>query len=124
MEDAKRIAVAGYQQWLEGGKDVCNSESDAEYSDHGEELTAMCTPDMIGPDGRPHLASAKLTTEQPNALRAAAKVKVKVQPEQPVPSDDDEMTEDQKRLVRRFSKTKKSAEGRPAGQATGKGAGK
>jgi hypothetical protein len=44
----------------------------------------------------------------------------------PVPSDDDEdeMTEDQKRLVRRFKKTKKSGNGRARGQATGRGAGK
>jgi hypothetical protein len=36
MEDAKRIAVAGHRQVLEDGRDVCDSESDAEYSDHGE----------------------------------------------------------------------------------------
>jgi hypothetical protein len=41
MEDAKRIAVAGYRQVLKDGKDVCNSESGAEYSDHGEELSGM-----------------------------------------------------------------------------------
>jgi hypothetical protein len=39
MEDAKRIAVAGYGQVLEHEKDVCSSESDAEHSDHGEEPT-------------------------------------------------------------------------------------
>jgi hypothetical protein len=41
MEDAKRIAVAGYRRVLEDGRDVCNSEGDAEYSDHGEELEGM-----------------------------------------------------------------------------------
>jgi hypothetical protein len=33
MEDAKRIAVAGYHQVLEDGPDKCDSESDGEYSD-------------------------------------------------------------------------------------------
>jgi hypothetical protein len=37
MEDAKRIAVAGYRQVLEDGPDVCDSKSEAEYSDHGEQ---------------------------------------------------------------------------------------
>jgi hypothetical protein len=41
MEGARRVAVAGYRQLLEDGPDTCNSESDAEYSDHGEELTDM-----------------------------------------------------------------------------------
>jgi hypothetical protein len=36
MEDAKRIAAADYRHVLEDGRDVCDSESDAEYSDHGE----------------------------------------------------------------------------------------
>jgi hypothetical protein len=63
MDDAKRIAVAGYRQVLEDGRDVCSSESDAEYTDHGEVLEGMYT------DGAT-LASARLTMEQPNALRA------------------------------------------------------
>jgi hypothetical protein len=132
MEDAKRIAVAGYRQVLEDGKDVCNSESHLEYSDHGEELSGMYASDMIGPGGKPNLAGARLTTEQANALRAAAKMKAQVQPEQPpptrvptrVPSDDDDMSEDQKRLVRSFTKTKKSVNGGAGGQITGGGAGK
>jgi hypothetical protein len=54
MEDPKRIVVAGRRQVLEGGPDVCNSETDAEYSDHGEMWTDadMYTPDMIGPDSK------------------------------------------------------------------------
>jgi hypothetical protein len=36
MEDAKRIAVAGYKQVLEDGPDVCDDVPAAEYSDHGE----------------------------------------------------------------------------------------
>jgi hypothetical protein len=105
MDDAKPIAVAGYRQVSEDGKDLCDSESDAEYSDHGEELTGMYMPDMIGADDRPNLASARLTAEQANALRVAAKThgreKLIAIPTSrtptPVPSDDTDMTEDQKR---------------------------
>jgi hypothetical protein len=57
MTDAKPIAVAGCRQVLEDGPDVCNSESDAEYIDHGEELTGMHIEGTT-------LASARLTTEQ------------------------------------------------------------
>jgi hypothetical protein len=54
--DAKRIAVACYRQVLEDGPDVCETESDTEYSDHGEVLEGMYT------DGA-SLSSARLTTE-------------------------------------------------------------
>jgi hypothetical protein len=37
MEDAKRIVVTGYRQVPEDGKDGCDSESDAERNDHGEQ---------------------------------------------------------------------------------------
>jgi hypothetical protein len=36
MQDAKRIAIGNYRQVLEDGPDKCDSESDNEYSDHGE----------------------------------------------------------------------------------------
>jgi hypothetical protein len=65
VEDARRIAVAGYRQVLEDGKDVCNSESDAEYSDHGEQWTDADI-DTAGAS----LASVRLTSEQANAIRA------------------------------------------------------
>jgi hypothetical protein len=41
MEDAKRIAVAGYRQVLEDGPEFCSSVSEAEYSDHGEVLEGI-----------------------------------------------------------------------------------
>jgi hypothetical protein len=63
MVDAKRIAVAGYRQVLEDGQDVCDSESDAEYSDHGEVHEGMYTDEAT-------LGSARLTTQQSNAPRA------------------------------------------------------
>jgi hypothetical protein len=69
MEYAKRVAVAGYRQVLEDGPGVCDSESEAEYSDHGEELTEMYTLEMPGPDGKPMMSLARLTTERANALR-------------------------------------------------------
>jgi hypothetical protein len=37
MEGGKCIGVAGYRKVLEDGPDVCESESDSEHSDHGEE---------------------------------------------------------------------------------------
>jgi hypothetical protein len=54
MEDAKRIAVAGYGQVLEDGPDVCDSEGDSEHSDYGEDwgYSEMYTPDTLGPDGK------------------------------------------------------------------------
>jgi hypothetical protein len=116
MEDAKMISVAGYHQVLEDGPDKCGSESDAECSDRGEKWadSEMCTPEMFGPDGNNRSGPQVLSTAQANALRAAAHSKVASAsapvPEPhtptPVPSDDDEgeMTEDQKRAIRRFSK--------------------
>jgi hypothetical protein len=55
MDDAKRIAVAGYKQVLEDGPDVCSSESEAEYRDHGEMWLddTMYTPDMTDKKGKP-----------------------------------------------------------------------
>jgi hypothetical protein len=73
MKDTKRIAVAGYRQVVEDGPELCSSESEAEYSDHWEELTGMYTPDILGPDGKPVRERAKLTTGQANALRAAVR---------------------------------------------------
>jgi hypothetical protein len=95
MEDAKRIAVAGYRQVLEDGPDVCKSEDDAEYSDHGEQWTyaEMYTPEMLGPNGKPKTNQVRLTTEHASALRAAGRSVPQAQsiPESrtqtPVPSD-------------------------------------
>jgi hypothetical protein len=70
MEDAKWIAVAGYRQVLEDGRDVCDSESDAEYSDRGEVLADQGTPDMYNKKGELVPSGARLTTEQATALRA------------------------------------------------------
>jgi hypothetical protein len=78
MEDAKRIAVAGYRQVLEDGRDVCDSESNAEYGDRREELSGMYASEMIGKDGKPVLSRARLATDQANALRAAGMAGVQV----------------------------------------------
>jgi hypothetical protein len=67
IEDAKRIAVAGYRQVLGDGQAVCSLESEAEYNDHGDELTGVYAP------GTASSASSMLTTEQANALRAAGR---------------------------------------------------
>jgi hypothetical protein len=72
MEDAERIAVAGYSKVLGDGPESCSSESSAEHSDRGEEYSAseMYTPDMLDAKGKPVLARATLTTEQALALHA------------------------------------------------------
>jgi hypothetical protein len=64
MLDARRIAVSGYWQVLEDGPDVCDSESDAEYSDDGEQWSyaEMYTPEMIGPDSKTLSGSVVLTS--------------------------------------------------------------
>jgi hypothetical protein len=58
-------------QVLEGGPDACSSESEAEYSYHGEMWVddTMYTPDMMGANGKPVLGRERLTTEQADALR-------------------------------------------------------
>jgi hypothetical protein len=116
MEDAKRIVVAGCRQVLEDGPDVCGSESDAEYSDHGEELEGMYTKGSS-------LASASLTTAQANALRAQSKGQSVPVPEQrlptPVPSDGEDLDYEQARALRRFMNKK----GRAVGLVTDLGKG-
>jgi hypothetical protein len=75
MRDAKTVAVANYRQALEDGPDVCDSESESENSDHGEQWSnaGMYTQEMLGPDGQPLEGRSRLTTEQANALRAKGK---------------------------------------------------
>jgi hypothetical protein len=46
---------------LEDGPDVCDSESDSEHSDHGEELKGMYAPDLLDSDRKPRLEKARLT---------------------------------------------------------------
>jgi hypothetical protein len=75
MDDARQIAVAGYRQVLEDGPDVCDSESDSEHSDHGEDWSypEMCTPDMLDANGkRKSGGPQQLSAAQVLALRAAA----------------------------------------------------
>jgi hypothetical protein len=71
MEDAKRIAVAGYRQVLEDGPEVCSSQSEAEDSDNGEQAlyAEMYTPDILGYGGKPVQGRASLTTEQANVAK-------------------------------------------------------
>jgi hypothetical protein len=99
---------------LEDGPDVCGSESDAEYSDHGEQWSYadMYTPEVLGLDGKPKTDTARLTTEPANALRATGRSVPQAQsaqePEQrqptPVPADDEDLSEEQERTLRRFKK--------------------
>jgi hypothetical protein len=41
VTDAKAIVVAAYRQVLENPPELCGSESEVEYSDHGEALEGM-----------------------------------------------------------------------------------
>jgi hypothetical protein len=66
---ARSIAVAGYRRVLEDGHEICSSESSAEYSDHGEELSDAYVGDMFEENGKPVLARAVMTTEQAERIR-------------------------------------------------------
>jgi hypothetical protein len=44
MEDAKLITGGGHKSVLEDDRDVCDSESSAEYGDHREELAGVHRP--------------------------------------------------------------------------------
>jgi hypothetical protein len=69
MEDAKTIALPRYRQVLEDGSEFCLSESEAEYSYHGEKSAdeTVYRPEMMDAKEKPDLAKARLTTEQANA---------------------------------------------------------
>jgi hypothetical protein len=71
MEEAKTIAVADYRRALEGGPEICPSESTAEHNEHGEEYSDsdMCTPGMLDGNGKPVLTKAMMTTEHADRLR-------------------------------------------------------
>jgi hypothetical protein len=112
MEDAKRIAVAGYKQVLEDGSDLCDDEPDAEYSDHGEERddSEMYAPDILDAKGKGDLSTARLSTAQANTLRAQSRVQSVQEPEQhqpkPVPSDNEDLSYEQARALRRCQNRK------------------
>jgi hypothetical protein len=77
VNGAKRIAVVGYRQVLEDGPDMCDSESDSDHSDNGEDWSYadMYTPGMLGPHGKPKTGGPQqLSAAQTNARRAAAKL--------------------------------------------------
>jgi hypothetical protein len=52
MEQAKQVAAEGYKQALEDGSATCNSESDSDHSDHGEDWLDgnMDTAEMLRRD--------------------------------------------------------------------------
>jgi hypothetical protein len=75
MEDVRQIAVAGYKQVLEDGRDVRDSESDSEHSDDRDDIpiASMYTTELICEDGKPtHRVPPKLSSTQATVLRAAA----------------------------------------------------
>jgi hypothetical protein len=69
IENARLIAVSRQKLVSEDSPDVCESETSAEYSDNGEELTGMYTAGMFNEEGKPALSRAHVTEEQTNRLR-------------------------------------------------------
>jgi hypothetical protein len=59
---------------LENGSDVCNSESDSENSDRGEELEGMYTEEMLDSERKPKMKPVKLSPQEAACQRAAAKM--------------------------------------------------
>jgi hypothetical protein len=73
MHTAEEVSIGGRQQVLENGRDVCDSESDSENEEHGEELTNMYTSEIpLDEDGRPVNSEHKLSNEQASTMRARA----------------------------------------------------
>jgi hypothetical protein len=58
---------------LEDGNDVCNSESDSDNDDHGTEILDGYKDIPVDSHGDPQGAGHRVSTEQANAMRAAAK---------------------------------------------------
>jgi hypothetical protein len=76
MHTAAQIATGGRKQVLENGADVCNSESDSENEEHGEELKGEHTADVpVDSNGQPVLGKCKLSSTQAEILRLAAQLK-------------------------------------------------
>jgi hypothetical protein len=73
MNAAAQVSVGGRRQVLEDGADVCNSESDSENEDHGEESKGVYTPDVpLDSKVRPIDARHELSSAQADTLRAQA----------------------------------------------------
>jgi hypothetical protein len=66
---AKEISVGGRRQVLEDGNDVCDSESDSENEEHGDELKGGYVGIPVDEHGDPICACHKLSPEQAAALR-------------------------------------------------------
>jgi hypothetical protein len=75
MEDARQVAVGGYKAVPEDGPDRCDSESDSENSDHGEEISyrSAYTSEMLDAEGKPKNGGPKrFSEEQVRVQRAPA----------------------------------------------------
>jgi hypothetical protein len=67
------ISIEGRRQVLEDGADVCNSESDSENGDRGNELTGCYVGIPLDDQGNPLSASYKLSEQQAAAMRWEAR---------------------------------------------------
>jgi hypothetical protein len=72
MNMAEQVSVGGRKQVLEDGADVCNSESDSDHKDRGDELIGAYVGMELDSQGRPVNQDHKLTPEQASAQRARA----------------------------------------------------
>jgi hypothetical protein len=72
MHTAAQVSIGGRKQVLEDGADVCNSDSDSENEDFGEELTGMYKNIPLDSKVRQVDARYKLSSTQAAALRAKA----------------------------------------------------
>jgi hypothetical protein len=55
-----------------GGSEIHRSgKLQGKKEEHGDELTEMYTFKLIGPDGKPNIGPARMTTEQADAVRKA-----------------------------------------------------
>jgi hypothetical protein len=69
---AAQVSVGGRKQVLEDGADVCNSESDSDREDRGDELTKMYVDMELDSQSQPVSQSHRLPPEVAAALRARA----------------------------------------------------
>jgi hypothetical protein len=69
MHTAKEVSIEGRRQVLEDRDDVCDSESDSENEEHGDELSLVYKNVPLDDKGNPISGTCKPTSEQANVLR-------------------------------------------------------
>jgi hypothetical protein len=76
MCTAAHVSIGGRSQVLENGPDTCNSESDCENEEHGDELKVVFTKEVpVDSKCHPILQKCQLTATQAEILRLASALK-------------------------------------------------